>query len=225
MKRLVFSLFVLTILVFPAFAQNNSADLETFEFISRSRAKLSKDISMRPRTQLKFHPESENFDIYFNSIVNRQGNAIDQFQVSGEVGLNNVWRLGYKKWSDKIKIPKLGRYDAEQNKKNRSKENTWSNTDIKYPNPNPTVQEIEIVDTTTESNNAKRNLEFIGKESHIKSKKLKNLQLIDILEGSMYLIRVASKTEDFYVVFRVDELKPGVSCKISWKKVEAPKEK
>lgn len=224
MKHLIFSLFVSAILVFPALAQNNSAGLQTFEFISRSQAKLSKDISTHLRNQLKFHPGTENFDIYFNSIVTGQGNVIDQFQVTGEVGLNNVWRLGYKKWSDKLKIPNLERYDAEQDKKNKSRKNTWSNNDIKHPNPNPTTQEIEIVETTTELNNARRNLEFIGKESHIKSKKLKNLQLIDILEGSMYVVRVASKNEDFYVVFRVDELKPGISCKISWKKIESPKE-
>ena len=40
--------------------------------------------------------------------------------------------------------------------------------------------------------------------------------------GNMYVLRVVDEKNDFYVLFRVDELERGRRCKISWKKIDAP---
>jgi hypothetical protein len=45
------------------------------------------------------------------------------------------------------------------------------------------------------------------------------------VEGNMYLVRVFDETNDYYVLFRVDELKRGQKCTISWRKLDIPAEK
>jgi hypothetical protein len=41
--------------------------------------------------------------------------------------------------------------------------------------------------------------------------------------GHMYLIHVVDDTRDFYALFRVESLKRGDNCTISWKLISAPK--
>jgi hypothetical protein len=43
--------------------------------------------------------------------------------------------------------------------------------------------------------------------------------------GNVYVMRVVDNTNDFYVLFRIEELERGHRCKISWKRIDSPKEK
>jgi|GEM_PF-1175251 len=46
---------------------------------------------------------------------------------------------------------------------------------------------------------------------------------IKAVVGHIYAIHVVDNRNDYYALFRVDELTPGDNCKISWKLVPAPK--
>lgn len=46
--------------------------------------------------------------------------------------------------------------------------------------------------------------------------------LAKILPGHMYVIHVVKAQSDFYVLVRVDSLKTGDNCTISWKRIPAP---
>ena len=45
---------------------------------------------------------------------------------------------------------------------------------------------------------------------------------VKAIAGHMYVIRVVNETDDFYVLFRVEEIERGSKCTISWRMVPAP---
>ena len=45
---------------------------------------------------------------------------------------------------------------------------------------------------------------------------------VKAIVGHMYVIHVVNETDDFYVLFRVEEIERGSKCTISWRRVPAP---
>jgi hypothetical protein len=57
------------------------------------------------------------------------------------------------------------------------------------------------------------------------SKKLKtNDVFVKAKPDGMYAIRVVEENSDFYVLFRIESLKRGDECVISWKRIASPEE-
>lgn len=219
MKHLAFGLFVLCATASFVFSQQSS-ELKTVEFISPIIAddKFSRDYPYK--NCFSFTTESTDCrkasDLYYGNM--RSGNDWDWLQVMGEGNRNKIKSLGKKKWTDEFKIPIIEPYpklkDGERrtvvidasgaNGLNGLPGAPGRNADGSF---NSNVYDKELPPVETPQRETRSDYQPFEKA----------------VLGNMYVMRVVDGKNDFYVLFRVDELERGRHCKISWKKIDAPK--
>lgn len=220
MKRPALGLFVLLALSSMAFSQN-VYDLKIVEFVSPIIADGKFDRNSPYKNCFSFITESTDCrkvsDLYYGNL--RSGEDWDWLQIMGAGSRNKIKSLGKKNWTDEIKVPTVMPYpklkDGEQRKvvvdasgKNGANGLPGApgrNADGSF-NSNVYVKEMPPLETP---------------RSQIKS----DYQPFEkAVLGNMYVLRVVDEKNDFYVLFRIDELERGRRCRISWKRVDAPKE-
>jgi hypothetical protein len=224
MKRLVCSLFVLLAFSFAAPAQNvsDSADIKTVELFSPINAAARSTPAIARRYCFSFITEStachKVSDIYYGNL--RAGNDWDWFQVMGEGSRNRIKSLGKKNWTDDFKIPVVKPYAKLEAGKQRNAvlNSTALGQGGQYPQlPSKEPEQIDRY------GNSEKSMSFPSPSSSTDVKTSDYKPFIKAAAGRMYVMRVVDENNDFYVLFRVDELERGKRVKISWKRISAPK--
>lgn len=201
----------LSILLFTvsAFAQNDS-ELKTVELFSPLNSRPA-DARTVEKACFSFITErigcnnSQRADISYGN--SRIGEEWDWFQAFGVGSRNKIKSLGKKKWTDKFKIPTVEPYPKLKKGEQRSIVIDTSGADgadgFDAPNSSPADRiSPETISRPTP--------------------KSKYHPFETARSGNMYVMRVVDEKNDFYVLFRVEELERGKRCKISWKKMAVP---
>lgn len=219
MQRLALGLLVLGMFSFSVFGQK-SAELKTVEFVSPITGDGTFSRTYPYRNCFSFIMETADCrsvsDLYYGNL--RTGSDWDWLQVTGAGSRNKIKSLGRKEWTDEIKVPKLE----------------------PYPKLEPGQQRMVVIDTSGKDGidglpgapgrNADGSfgssvLDKPPPPAQTPREKIKSdyNPFEKAVLGNMYVLRVVDEKNDFYVLFRVDELESGRRCKISWKKIDAPK--
>lgn len=231
MKRLASISFFVFICSFVAFSQNNDPELKTLELLSPMNADGTQNSVAAKQSCFSFINEKSgcvNGDIYFGGL--RAGNDWDWFQAMGVGDRNKIQFLEAKNWTDDFKVPDIEPYAKLKTGEQRlivvdssgkrgepgkpgasglpgnNADGTYSSTTI-----NPSKNSNQTANQTAEK---PQSTVTSGYQPYIKA-----------VLGNMYVMRVVDENNDFYVLFRVDELERGKRCVISWKKFEVTKEK
>ena len=213
MRRLKLGL-VLLLLFTSAAAAQESNGLKTVEFVSPIVAHGKFDHGPHVRTCFSFVTESsvcsKSSDLYYGHI--RSGEDWDWFQAKGDGDRNRIKKLGRKDWTDELKIPVVEPYAALKEGERRTI--YW---DASGADGAPGLN----ADGTVASSDA---FEFPKREREPRRKRAQSdyHPFEKAAAGAMYVMRVVDGRNDFYVLFRVEELERGRRCVISWKKIPAP---
>ncbi len=214
-------LFVLTLLCL-AFAHGGAAQVKTVEFLSPLDAEGKHDAAAARQSCFSFVTEtavcSKASDLYYGTL--RKGDEWDWFQVMGAGSRNKIKKIGKKDWADEFKIPVVEPYAALKQGEQRRIVLDASGADGADGRPGTNGDGT----VNYASNVVDKDLSQV--DNRPKREKLKSDYdpYEKALVGNMYVMRVVDENNDFYVLFRVDELERGKRCKISWKRIEAPAE-
>lgn len=227
MKNVLLTLFTLFIFSLTVFSQN---DLKTIELLSPWSADNTHNAIAAKKSCFSFITEEygcKNGDIYYGGM--RLGNDWDWFQTLGIGSRNKFQNLGEKKWADDFNIPVVEPYaklkDGEQRliviDSSGKDGEPGKKGDVGLPGRN--------ADGTYSSRADKSNKnadQTVNQNSEKTKEKIKSgyQPYEKVFLGNIYVMRVVDKDNDFYVLFRVNELERGKRCLISWKKVAAPQE-
>jgi hypothetical protein len=221
MKRLALSLFISAVFSFSVFSQqSNSAELKTVEFISPIKADGKFDRSPVRKNCFSFITETaacgKVSDIYYGGL--RAGSDWDWLQAMGAGSRNKIKKIGRKNWTDDFNVPVVEPY-AKLQKGEQRLIVLGGNENGRLPNlPGGEAQTSEIFPgDLAEAGRLSRDTRKEQPKSDYKP-------FVKAVSGNMYVMRVVDEKEDFYVLFRIDELEKGTRCKISWKRIEAPQE-
>jgi hypothetical protein len=225
MKRIFAGLFVSLFFSFSAFSQTDSSELKTVELFSAVNADGKFDSAAAAKSCFSFITEGiscgKTSDIFYGITPYRtEGNW---FRASGEGTRNKIEKLGKKNWTDKFKVPVVEPYAKLRRGLQRDA----------FVNASAARKSMSISEGTRNTGGANTFDERKGvfRDSKDSSdlpelKPAANSNRYYPFEkaalGNMYVMRVVDETNDFYVLFRVDELEKGKRVKISWKKFDAP---
>jgi hypothetical protein len=216
MKSIVASLFILVVLSFSVFSQVKSSDLKTFELgVDRGTGCFSfitESVSCGRGADLSFgrSPESRK---------------VSWFRASGEGTRNKIESLGKKDWTNDFKVPVLEPYAKLRPGLQRD---PFLNASATRGGSLSTSQGAannggasKFDERTKTFSDAKSSSGLPGLRGNAKSD---YFPFEKVVLGNMYVMRVVDENNDFYVLFRVDELERGKRAKISWKRIPAPQE-
>lgn len=212
-------LFVLTLLGL-AFAQNGAAQVKTVEFLSPLNAEGRYDRTAAQQSCFSFITEtavcSQASDLYYGML--RKNEDWDWFMAGGVGSRNKIRKIGKKDWTDEFEIPVVEPYAALKEGEQRLIVLDASGEDGE--NGRPGINGDGSINYA--SNVAGKDQSPIDNRPKRKKPKSDYEPYNKALVGNMYVMRVVDEKNDFYVLFRVDELERGKRCQISWKRVEAP---
>lgn len=212
MNYFILSLCILFVLSFSVFSQSDSGNLKTAELFSPMNADGTHNNISAGKSCFSFIGDSigggtfcGKSDIYYGGF--RLGDDWDIFQILGVGSRNKIRNLGAINWTDNFKIPIVE----------------------PYPKLEEGEQRNIVVDTSGKDGKPGKNADgtyTLTEDTKKAEEKLKSRYqpLEKAILRNMYVVRVVDETNDFYVLFRVDELERGKRCKISWKKIDAPEE-
>lgn len=223
MKRLVLGLVILCAFSFSVFSQNaNSDGLKTAELLSPISSQGQGTMQNIRDFCFSFITESVNCgkspDLYYGML--RKGNDWDWFRVMGEGSRNKIRNLGKKDWTDDFKVPVVKPYAKLKDGQQRNVVVGSGNSRMTNASgePDKTPRQLDRFGNTDKSTI----LPDISRSSDTRTSGYN--PFVKAVAGNMYVMRVLNETNDFYVLFRVDEIERGKRVKISWKKIPAPKE-
>ncbi|HEY8561819.1 MAG TPA: hypothetical protein VIL74_15695 [Pyrinomonadaceae bacterium] len=223
MARLVLSFFILAAFSFSVFAQeNDSSGIKTIEFVSPILPDGKFDPNPVRRNCFSFITETADCrkvsDLYYGNL--RSGSDWDWFQVMGIGSRNKIKKLGSKNWTDDFKIPVVEPYAKLKEGERRTIVLDASGKDGEDGKPGINGDGS----ITYDSGVYEREMPPVGSFGSKKTPKTNYHPYEKAVRGNMYVMRVVDEKNDFYVLFRVDELERGMRCKISWKRIAAPQE-
>jgi hypothetical protein len=219
MKRYASGL--LFVFVFSCAALAQAGDLQTVELLSPLGPDGRHDAAGYRRSCFSFvsgKADCRASDIYYGGV--RAGDDWDWFQARGAGERNRIESLGKKAWTDEIKIPVVEPYAALKSGEQRRIVWDLSGKDgadglpglSRGESGSPDVFPDSTADVARVNANPRRVKEKSDYHPYEKA-----------VAGRMYVLRVVDESHDFYVLFRVDGLERGKRCRISWKKIDAPK--
>ena len=221
MKFLALILFVLAAFSINGFSQEkqDSSELKTVEFASPIKTDGKFDRNPVRKNCFSFITETaaceKVSDIYYGNL--RSGNDWDWFQVMGAGSRNKIKKIGRKNWTDDFKIPLVEPYAKLGEGEQRHIVLDASGADGADGKPGMNAD-------GTFNSDSNVFVKEMPQTNSIVSKAKSNYQPFEkAIEDNMYVMRVLDENNDFYVLFRVDELERGRRCRISWKRIEAPK--
>lgn len=220
MKKISLVFVVLLISVFPVLCQKNETELKTVKLFSVFNFDNSFNDAFVNKGCFSFVSETVNcktHDLIFGN--RRSGNDWDWFEASGSGSRNKIVNLGKLDWADNFLIPVVEPYPKLKKNENRSVTIDTSGAKGKDGLPGRNCRNAD--GTITES---RTNITAQTSESEVSDKKSDYQPFVKAIPGNMYLLRIKDDNNDFYVLFRVDELERGHQCTISWKRIDAPKE-
>jgi hypothetical protein len=141
------------------------------------------------------------------------GEDLDWFMVGTQAPVRTgILNLGPHRWEDKIGLPSLEPYPKLKPGETRE----------------ATVDFASATEETATGNSSSMSVvrEEISRRSFMKPPNLKILrtssEIVKVIEGHMYLLRVRDDVHDFYVILRVDKVVPGKSVRLSWRHFGTP---
>jgi hypothetical protein len=159
------------------------------------------------------------------------GNELDWFNSSAGRGSRGVIKdLGEHSWSDRFNVPDVPAYPPLKPGENRmvkidsSGVNIVTTSAIKGTNSRRGVDGNRGQNTdgsVTQSPSIPQPIE-LGQPSPRRNLKPGTPTYVKAIAGHMYVIHVVDDENDFYALFRVDQLLRGDSCLVSWKVIDAP---
>lgn len=228
MKRIAATLFFSLVFSFSLFAQTDS-EIKTVELFSPLNADGSPNFANYEKRCFSFITETLScgsaYDISYGRWLN---NEKDWFQAIGVGYRNKLKSLGMKNWTDDFKVPVVKPYAKLKPGENRfpdlSRKQTSASVNISDGSRNTggssSFDSRKGVFTDFKDSNDIPSVD----SSKSSSGSVKYYPFEKVVPGNMYVMRVVDEKNDFYVLFRVDELEKGKRAKISWKRIEAPKE-
>ena len=222
MKRLSLGLVFLALFSFSVSAQKNDAlELKTVELVSPILPDGKFDRHPLRRNCFSFITETTDCrkvsDLYYGNL--RSGNDWDWFQVMGEGSRNKIKKIGGKEWTDDFEIPIVEPYARLKEGEQRLIVLDASGKDGADGTPGRNADGSPNDDSGVYN----REMAPVSSFESKKAPKSNYHPYERAVRGNMYVMRVVDDKNDFYVLFRVDELERGRRCKISWKRIEAPK--
>lgn len=225
MRLFALSLFVLLAFSFTAPAQqkSGSTEIKTVEFISPISTDGKPDRSLFRRNCFSFIAETADCtqvsDLYYGNL--RTGNNWDWFQVMGDGSRNKIKSLGKKNWTDDFKVPVVNPY--AKLKVGQQRDTVLNSSTLGQGGQFPQLPSKEP-EQTDRFGNLDKSASFPSSSRSTDVKTSGYKPFIKASAGNMYVMRVVDEDNDFYVLFRVDELERGKRAKISWKRIPAPQE-
>ena len=231
MKRPAWVFSILLVFSFSALSQSDP-EIRTVELFSPINVQRQiSDPFAASRFCFSFITEriscEKDADLYYGNV--RLGEDWDWFQVAGNGSRNKLKDLGRKSWTDDFEVPVVKPYAKLKPGKQRSVVIDASGAQANASRPrlpdtrraSPASVDFDPLDRF---GNLDKSVINPRTEYTRTSKKTSIYQPYKkVFEGNMYVLRVVDETNDFYVLFRVDELERGKRAKISWKRIEAPK--
>jgi len=230
MKRLGAALLFSLALSFSVFAQTDS-ELKTVELFSPPNSGNIPNLANVGKWCFNFITESRSCnkvsDIYYgNKPFSKEWNW---FRASGEGTRNKIKSLGKKDWTDNFKVPVVKPYAKL---KPGLRRDAFLSVSARRGSFSPSEGEANS-GGSSRFNERKETFSDFKSSTNLPDLKsdskpagyFKNYSPFEkAVPGNMYVMRVVDENNDFYVLFRVDELEKGKRVKISWKRIEAPKE-
>ena len=218
MKRIVVSLFILVILAFSVFSQNEqskTADLKTAELSSELGAGCFSFIAESPSC-------GKISDLYFGP--SPESKKFNWFRASGEGTRNRIERLGKKNWSDDFKVPVVEPYAKLRPGLQRDGFLSASATRGGSLSVSQGTRNTGGQSTFDERTQTFRDAKSSSELPELRRNPKPDYDPFEkVVLGNMYVMRVVDENNDFYVLFRVDEFESGKRVKFSWKRIPAPK--
>lgn len=227
MKRIFAALFFSLVFSFSLFAQTDS-ELKTVELFSPRNADGTSNPATVGKACFSFINESiscgKTSDLYYG--ITPSSKEWNWFRASGEGTRNKIKSLGKKDWTDKLKVPVIEPYAKLRPGLQRD---PFLNASVRRGRSMSTSEGMTNTggantfnERTGTFNNSKDSSDLADLKPAAKSDNYFPFEKVVL--GNMYVMRVVDEKNDFYVLFRVDELEKGKRAKISWKRIEAPKE-
>ena len=163
---------------------------------------------------------------YFRYGVLYVGNDHDWFESSAVRGNRSVIKdLGEKDWADQFKVPVVEQLRELQPGERRVITIDSSGADgadgISGGRGRDGVNADGTSRTTIKHETSAKTDERNVKRKHDGLQRVDPM-FVKAVVGHMYVMRVVNETDDFYVLFRVEQIERGSSCTISWMHVPAP---
>lgn len=212
MKKIAFLAFLIIVATLTAVAQS---DVKTVEFYSPNPTGKKYQARRAEQSCFSFVNEVQGSgvgaDLCYGFL--RAGENWGWFMSMGDGTRNRLKRIGTKEWSDEFKVPVVKPFRKLADGENRSIVLDGSGEDGKDG-----ADGDGAVDTRASDR-------VIPDDRRAPKPKSDYQPYERAVVGNIYALRVVDEKNDFYVLFRVDEMKRGDYCRISWKKVEAPTSK
>lgn len=153
----------------------------------------------------------------------RVGNEWDWFQITmPPAAQTKMVSLGHKNWEDALKLPAIKPWPKLRPGERRSVTVDASGADGRDGANGSSGRNGDgsVSDTPASFSDGPRS------DGSISTRDKSGYDPFQkAVKGNMYLVRVYDDVHDYYVLFRVDELKRGQKCVISWRKLDIPAEK
>lgn len=164
----------------------------------------------------------EKWDFRYGGL--RAGDDWDWFDVSPGANRSKIVYLGQFDWADTFKVPVIEPFPILKEGERFNIVVDTSGADGEPGKDGKHGANGRNADGTLNQTQEENNASPATSEKPIPKKRQISDVFVKAKPGGMYAIRVAEENSDFYAVFRVESLKRGGECVISWKKIASPKE-
>lgn len=174
-----------------------------------------------------FHPDPQSKrPCYFRYGALYVGNDHDWFESSAVRGNRSVIKdLGEQDWAEQFEVPVVEPLRELQPGERRVITIDASGADgadgVSGDRGRDGVNADGSFRTTIKHETNAKTGERNAKRKH-DGKPRVDPSFVKAVVGHMYVMHVVNETDDFYVLFRVEQIERGSSCTISWKRVPAP---